>query len=152
MNKEAFDKVSNFIRANLIGVLAFLLIFSSIANIAFYHKLSNIKEDPQQAVQEQTEKLIKRVAKLINLPTDEQPTIATVSDPSLLKDQPFFAKAKKGFKVLIYANAGKTVLYDPFDNKVVEVASLNIGNQEPPPPTPSTSSGQATPTPTPKRK
>ena len=66
-------------------------------------------------------------AEFIVLPEDEQPTIATVSDPEVLKGQPFFAKAKKGFKVLIYANAKKSILYDPFENKVVETASMNIG-------------------------
>lgn len=125
--KDKLNLIQDFVRANLIVILASLLIFSSIANIAFYHKLSSLRNNPQQAVQEQTEKLIKKVSKLINLPTDERPTIATVSDPELLKDQPFFTKAEKGFKVLIYANAGKSILYDPFDNKVVEVASINVG-------------------------
>lgn len=125
--QDKLNLIRDFVRANLIAVLASLLIFSSIANIAFYHKLSSIKKNPQQAVQDQTENLIKKVSKLINLPTDEQPTIATVSDPEQLKDQPFFAKAEKGFKVLIYATAGKSILYDPFNNKIVETASINIG-------------------------
>ncbi|MDP3696617.1 MAG: hypothetical protein Q8R55_01135 [Candidatus Taylorbacteria bacterium] len=142
---EKLNTVKTFVQANFIGILAALLIFSSIANIIFYRKLSSIKDNPQQVVQEQTEKLIKRVSKLINLPSGEQPTIATVSDPELLKDQPFFAKAEKGFKVLIYANSGKSILYDPFENKVVEVASINIGGQSTPAPTP-------TPSPTPKKK
>lgn len=133
--QDKLTTIKNLVRANLIGVLALLLIFSSIANIAFYNKLSAIKDDPQQAVQEQTEKLIKRVAKLINLPPDEKPTIATVSDPALLKDQPFFAKAEKGFKVLIYSSAGKSILYDPFENKIIETASINIGTQTTPAPT-----------------
>ncbi len=137
------DKITNFVRTNLIVILASFLIFSSIANIVFYHKLTSLKNNPQEAVQEQTEKLISRVGKLINLPEDEKPTIATVSDPTILKDQPFFAKAEKGFKVLIYAQAGKSILYDPFENKVIEVASINVGKQATPLPTP---------TPTPKKR
>jgi len=127
--QEQINKIRDFIQTNLMVILGSLLIFSSIANIAFYHKLSSLKENPQQVVQEQTDNLIKKVSKLMNLPPDEEPTIATVSDPELLKDQPFFAKAEKGFKVLIYANAGKSVLYDPFENKIVEVASINVGKE-----------------------
>ncbi len=145
--QEKLNTMKDVVRANFVVILALLLVFSSIANIIFYHRLSALKDNPQKAVQDQTEKLIKKVSKLINLPSDEQPTIATVSDPTLLKDQPFFAKAEKGFKVLIYANAGKSVLYDPFENKVVEVASINIGGQSTPAPTPS-----PTPSPSLKRK
>ena len=134
--------IKDFVRANLFVILSCLLIFSSLANIIFYHKLSVLRDNPQQAVQEQTAKLIKKVAKLINLPSGEEPTIATVSDPALLKGQPFFAKAEKGFKVLIYASSGKSILYDPFENKVVEVASINIGTQ---PQVTSTPSPSATP-------
>lgn len=78
--------------------------------------------------------MLDKISELIVLPDDEQPTIATVSDPELLKDQPFFAKARKGFKVFIYANAGKSILYDPFENKIVEIASMNIGAQVTPVP------------------
>jgi hypothetical protein len=116
--------LKDFAGANMVAILSVLLIFSSVANVAFYNKLSSIRENPQEVVKELNDDLIKKVARLINLPTDEQPTIATVADPELLRDQPFFAKAEKGFKVLIYANAGKSVLYDPFSNKVVEVSSI----------------------------
>lgn len=143
--KDKTNLVKDLVRTNFVIILALLLVFSSISNIIFYHRLSALKDNPQKAVQDQTAKLIKKVSKLINLPPDEQPTIATVSNPELLKDQPFFAKAEKGFKVLIYATAGKSILYDPFDNKVIEVASINIGNQSAPAPTP-------TPTPAPNKK
>jgi hypothetical protein len=59
------------------------------------------------------------------LPADETPTIATVSDPEKLKDQPFFANAKKGDKVLIFSNSAKAILYSPTEDKIVEVAPIN---------------------------
>src|SRR5690242_11401091 len=49
---------------------------------------------------ESANKTVESVAKLIDLPS-ETPTIATVSDISKLKDQPFFANAKNGDVVLI---------------------------------------------------
>ena len=70
--------------------------------------------------------LIEEVGKVIVLPTDEKPTIATVTDIEKLKGQPFFEKAKEGYRVLIYTNNKKAVLYDPFEKRVVEVGSLNL--------------------------
>ena len=71
---------------------------------------------------------MERVSRLIILPTDEEPTIATVADPDRLQDQPFFDNAKTGDKLLIYTNARKAILYDPVSDKIVEVAPINIGD------------------------
>lgn len=73
--------------------------------------------------------IISEVGKLMILPKDEDPTIATVSDPKILESQPFFSKAKKGDKVLIYTKAQKAILYDPVANKIINIAPINLGNQ-----------------------
>lgn len=69
--------------------------------------------------------LVRQVGKLIVLP-DENPTIATVSDPERLRDKPFFANAQTGYKVLIFNKAKKAILYDPVSHKIVEVAPVNF--------------------------
>ena len=94
----------------------------------FYDQASTLKKDPGKIAQEENSKLVAQVGKLIVLPPGETPTIATVADPSKLTDQAFFAKAKKGDKVLIYAGAKKAVLYSPESNKIVEIAPINIEN------------------------
>jgi hypothetical protein len=73
---------------------------------------------------------VEKISKLIILPADETPTIATVSDLEALKGQPFFADAKVGDIVLIYANAKKAILYDPVLNKIVNATSVGIGSGE----------------------
>ncbi len=85
--------------------------------------------NPQAPAQEEVKKIVAEVGKLIDLPTGEDPTVATVTDITKLKDQPFFQKAKNGDKVLIYTNARKAILYDPQARKVIDVAPINIGTQ-----------------------
>ncbi len=102
-------------------------------------QVAELKQNPQVAAQEETQTLIDRVGRLIILPEGETPTIATVSDPEKLRNQPFFAKAKVGDKVLIYTNAKKAILYDPLADRILEVAPVNIGASEAPnPPAPPT--------------
>lgn len=108
-------------------IIFILAIISIIAAIYFFFKFTELKNNPASSIDKQTKDLVARVSKLIVLPKDETPTIATVNDPMELKDQPFFANAKKGDKVLIYTNAKKAILYDPVENKVVDIAPINIG-------------------------
>lgn len=96
----------------------------------FYYKWSLIKQNPQAVAQAEVNDLVAKISRLIVLPTDEVPTIATVSDPTALKDQAFFASAVKGDKVLIYAQAKKAFLYSVTLNKIIDVAPLNIGTQK----------------------
>lgn len=93
-----------------------------------YNELSKNAAQEEPPPRDETKALIERVGRLLVLPEGEQPTIATVTDPERLKDQPFFAKAKQGFKVLIFTNSKKAILYDPELDKIVEVAPLNIGS------------------------
>ena len=111
---------SRFVTIVLVVVCAGLALY-------FYTQYSAIKRDPQKAIQQETEALVAQVGKLIVLPQGEIPTTATVLDPEALKDQPFFANAKKGDRLLIYTSARKAILYSPSTNRIVEVAPLNIG-------------------------
>ena len=106
-----------------------LVLFVIAASFAayFYTQLAELKQDPQKIAQQEAEELVKRVGELTVLPEGEQPTIATVTDPKLLKTQPFFKEAKVGYKVLMYAKAQKAILYDPVNHTIVAVAPLNIG-------------------------
>lgn len=98
-------------------------------------QINTLKTDPQQANKD----LIEKIGKLVELPTDEEPTVATVVDPDKLKDQAFFTQAKKDDKILLYTKAKKAFLYNPASNKIIDIAPINIG------------SDTATATPAPKR-
>lgn len=118
-------------------VLVVLLLVAGGFAYYFYSQYSALKSNPQIKAQQEAADTIARVARLIVLPTGETPTVATVTEPDKLKDQAFFANAKKGYKVLIYTTAKKAILYDPVADKIVEVAPINIGAQAATQPAPS---------------
>lgn len=104
-----------------------------IIAVAVFIAVSRMKSDPQAEAKREAAQIVASVRKLMVLPDNEEPIIATVSDPSQLKNQPFFQNAKKGDKVLIYNLAKKAILYSPELNRVVDVAPLNIGSPSPTP-------------------
>jgi len=90
-----------------------------------YKKTQKILNTLPKSVDE-TRKLLDKIGKLIELPKDEDPLIATVSDKEKLKNQAFFQIAENGDKVLIYSKAKKAILYRPSSNKIIDVAPVNI--------------------------
>jgi len=115
----------------------FILLIAAIAAGGYIYfqyqqtqqELSKIKDNPRAIAQQEAKGLVDKVGKLIALPTGEEPTIATVTDVEKLKDQPFFAKAKNGDKVLIFTQAKRAILYRPSIDKIIDVAPVNIGQQ-----------------------
>ena len=89
-------------------------------------RLSN----PTEAAKVVVNELVTKVSVLVEVPSDETPTVATVSDASKLRNQPFFANSENGDKVLIYPQARKAILYRPSTNKVITIAPVNIGDKE----------------------
>ena len=89
-------------------------------------------------VQAEVDRLVSEVGSLIALPSDEKPTVATITDIEKLKDQQFFKNAKNEDKVLIYTNAKKAILYRASEKRIIEVGAVNI-NQATPSPSPKVS-------------
>jgi len=122
---------NNMLKQRLVRVvLPVVAVIAVILAFYFYSQVRALKQDPQIAAQKEVAQLVEKVGKLVVLPANETPTVATVSDPEALKDQAFFASAEKGDKVLIYAEAKKAILYSVTLNKIIDVAPLNIGTQK----------------------
>ena len=93
-------------------------------------QLSTVNANPQQAVDRKTKSLIAAVGSIIQLPTNETPTVAEVSDAAQAKTQSnFFASAENGDKALLYVNAKQAILYRPSTNKVILQAPLTFSSQ-----------------------
>lgn len=149
------------------NIILFLIIVSliglAIAGFSYYEYQKTQKElqaikkaagTSQNTNTDQLAKILGEVGKIYNLPQGEIPTMATISDIGKLKDQPFFQNGKNGDILLVFNKAGKAILYNPTDKKIIEVAPIN---SSPPSNSPGSSPGSSpkstpstTPTPTPQ--
>lgn len=89
-----------------------------------YYKLKRVEESKTTDTKEEVKSLVDKVSRLYLVPQNEEPTVATVSDPQILKEQSFFTLAEKGDKVLIFTRASKAVLYRPSIDKIIEIAPI----------------------------
>jgi hypothetical protein len=114
-----------------------IVILVAILAIGFgvfsYLKINKIKipDDTTSIKEEEVAALISRVERLYLFPKNEVPTIATVSDPKLLKDQTFFTLSQTGDKVLIFLKSGKAVLYRPSIDKIIEISPVKNNSNTP---------------------
>ena len=125
-------------RGKVIVVSAVLLVLGTVVytrNITKQNKILGaqieaLKKDPQSIAKEEIKGLVEKLSKLVVLPEGEDPVVATVTDKEKLKDQPVFAKAENGDKILIYAKAQKAYIYRVDKNLLIDVVPVNIGNQQ----------------------
>lgn len=105
--------------------LGVLLVVSLAGSYYFYSQLQSFKKSSDIVAAKELREVIASVSRLIRLPEDEEPILATVTDPEKLKDQPFFAKSKAGDKVLVYSKTEKAYLYDPVADILVDVGFVS---------------------------
>jgi hypothetical protein len=118
--------LNNFKSSLALKVIALLVVAAIFTGGGYYVAMRNA--DTSGDTQKELEQVIKKISKLMILPEDEVPTLATVTDPKKLEGQPFFAKAQAGDKILIYSNIKKVILYSPSINKIIEVGGINLNN------------------------
>ncbi|HMS93289.1 MAG TPA: hypothetical protein PKD28_02755 [Candidatus Saccharibacteria bacterium] len=118
----------------LVLVIAIVIAVAGVgAATYFYLQNERIKKDPsvlaeatQSAATEEAKALKEKVAKLMQLPSDENPVVATVSDKEKLKDQAFFKDAENGDRILIFTEAKKAVIYREKDNRLINVGPIAV--------------------------
>lgn len=98
-------------------------------NQSLKKEVRELKSDPQLKAKEEAKVLAQKLSALVVVPEGEDPVVATVTDKDKLKDQPVFANAENGDKLIIYAAAKKAFLYDEKNNKVKDIIPVNLGDQ-----------------------
>lgn len=109
-------------------IFALVVLLVAMTTLAgyFYHKYraANMTKSDQQEIED----LVGIIGKLMDVPTDEVPTVATITDKTKLAEQPFFKKADNGDKIVIYTKAGRAILYRPSVKKIIDVTTINTQN------------------------
>jgi len=124
--------VPGFIRKYkiIIGV-AVLVVLAAAPTIYYFRQYQNAQlrlNNPTEAASQDAKNTIGEVGKFMMLPADETPTVMQVTDVTKLKNQPFFANAKNGDRIIIYTKAKKAILYRAEINMIIDVAPVNIGS------------------------
>jgi hypothetical protein len=96
----------------------------------FFVKDRDIKNNPSSVQEATSQRIISEVGKLYKLPTGEQPTVAKITNISLLKNQSFFKDARDGDQLLIYQNAQIAILYRESTNKIINIGPISTGTQQ----------------------
>lgn len=123
-SQKKTNQEGNIVIGLLIG--AVLALIPSYYFYNKYQQTAKLLKNPQQAAKQEVASTVAKLGTLMVLPKDETPTIATVTDRNKLKEQPFFAKAANGDKVVLYIKARKAILFREKENKIIEVAPINI--------------------------
>ncbi len=111
-------------RLGLIFISMIVLLVLAIGTSVYFYIKSKPIDEAKEA-QEDLKEVMELVQRHMLLPTDEEPTLATVSDPEKLTDQPFFKTAEKGDKVLLYIKSKKAILYSVSKDIILEVAPFS---------------------------
>ena len=101
--------------------LGLFVIVAIIGGIYFFQKQNN----PVNKQTTEVSDLLSKVGLLIDLPQNETPVIARITDAEKLKGESIFEKAVTGDYALIYNKAGKIIIYRPYANKIIETAPLS---------------------------
>jgi len=89
-----------------------------------YHHLQN---SPQQQAQANSNKVIREVGKIYQLPSG-QPTVAQIKDINKLAGQAFFKSAQNGDYVLIYTSQKIAIIYRQSTNQIVNVGPVSVNS------------------------
>lgn len=113
-------------------MLLVLALFIALGALGFFVRQNQSlqKQVETQGVDKDAEvrKIVEKLGRLMVLPDNETPTIATVTDITKIKNQPFFSKAQNGDKIIIYVKAKKAILFRVEDNKIIDIAPVSIGS------------------------
>lgn len=127
------DEGMKYSTAVIVGIIIAIALIPSYYFYTRWEHSQKLLKNPDLAVQEEKRDILEKVGKLVDVPTNENPTIATISDKDKLqnqiKNQPFFSKAENGDKVLVFPQAKKAILYRPTINKVLDMVAISLSTE-----------------------
>ncbi len=125
------SKKSSLIVVLMVGLLALVGVLE-VKRQSISAQLSNVtnvlEEYQEEGDQENAQKaaeIIAEVRKLIDIPEDIEPTVATIIDVDLLREKnPFYEKASNGDHLIVTPN--RAILYSSAQGKIIDVAPVQL--------------------------
>ena len=124
LQKNKNSSVKNF----LIFLFAIFTLLGLAGTYYFFSKYNALRNDPNIVSQKDVDTTVAAVSKLMVLPSEEIPSVATVLDKDKLKDQPFFGGVENGDKLLVFGKAMQAIIYRPSSNKIIKVGPIFIND------------------------
>jgi len=123
--KASKAKFKLHIRPSYAAVIILLIV--AVFFFVQYQDAKN-KLNPTTAVAKTDSQLVTKLSKIYLLPKNETPLFRTVNDASKLTSQSYFANAKDGDKLIVYAKQHLAILYRPSTNQIINVGSASVGS------------------------
>ncbi len=106
-------------------VLAFALL--SVFLFVQYREAQAKLHTPSTAANtKQVNDVVAKVRRLVVVPSDQTPTVATVAHAEKLRSQTFFANARDGDKVVVFSKQKQAILYRPSTNQIVTISAVQV--------------------------
>jgi hypothetical protein len=113
--------------SGIVAVLVVLLVASLAFGGVYFQKYQTLRKDSSKTADERNKELIDKINGVYELPKDETPVVAIVSDEQKFKGEyPVFTTAKLGDALLLYEKAGQAVLYRESENKIIGTATFTV--------------------------
>lgn len=131
MPKVIFEKENTSTPLKLKSIFVLAILIVGLFSLFYFYPPKDMSEKikaEENAVL--TKKTIEAVGKIMALPTDEAPTVATVLDKEKLSGQEFFKNVQNGDILLVYAKASKAILYRPSERRIIEVGPVFFNQDE----------------------
>lgn len=107
--------------------LAILLVISLGFGGYYFKQYRDLKNVSAKTPEEKNKELVAKINKVYELPKDEDPVVAVVSDEEKFKSEyPVFTAAKKDDSLLLYEKAGQAILFRESENRVIGTATFAV--------------------------
>ncbi len=111
-------------KKSILGVVALVALLGGAYYFGSLQQVPSEKEAEALIVKEASD-LVSQVGAIMELP-EELPAVATIIDETKVSNEPFFAGAKNGDKILVFVQSQKFVIYRPSTNKIINSTVLNL--------------------------
>lgn len=109
-------------RLVLVAVAVLFLLLALAAGFFFWKWIQEkSKSDDSENV---SQRVIKAVGNIYEIPRDEEPTVAIIQDKDMLKEQIFFDGAQNGDYMLVYKKKRIGLIYREEIKKLINVAPI----------------------------